>query len=107
MELVKRSGRTRRLINVPVCEQCAAQLHKKSAAEERLQRQSRLFAIVAGLFTLFAALLLLPGTIFWLRFLFALFLTVLAAAIVIRLFRIPITDAALPAGGCGCCPSLY
>ena len=96
MELVKRNGGTRRLVDVPVCEQCAAQLHKKSAAEERLQKQSWLFAIITGVVTLFAALLLLPGAIFWLRFLFAIFLAILAAAVVLRLFRTAITDAALP-----------
>jgi hypothetical protein len=96
MELVKRSGRTRRLIDVPICEQCAAQLLKKSAAEERLQKQSWLFAIIAGVIILFAALLLLPGAIFWLRILFALLLAVAVAAIVLRLFRTPIANAALP-----------
>ncbi len=69
MELVKRNGRTRRQVNVPICEQCAAQLHKNSAAEERMRKQSWLFAGVIAFLILIAALLLLPGAIFWLRFL--------------------------------------
>ena len=66
MELVKRSGRTRRLVDVPICEQCAAQVQKKSAAEERMQKQSWLFAAVIGVLILFALLLLLPVSGFWL-----------------------------------------
>lgn len=96
MELVKRNGRTRRQVAVPICRQCAAQLAKNSAAEERLRKQSWLFAAIMAFLILIAALLLLPGAIFWLRFLTSFLLALAAAAVVLWFFRAPIANAALP-----------
>jgi protein-arginine kinase activator protein McsA len=96
MKLAKRTGRTTRQVDVPLCEQCAAQLNKRSAAEERMQKLSRLLTISAGVLVFFAALLLLSGTVLWLRLPFALLLAATAAAAVTWLFRTAIGNAALP-----------
>lgn len=96
MNLAKRTGRTCRQVDVPLCEQCAEQLNKRSAAEERMQKLSRLLTIVAGVIVLFAALLLFSGTVLWLRLLLALLLGAAAAAVVTWLFRVAIDRAALP-----------
>jgi len=96
MKLVKRTGRTTRQIDAPLCEQCAAQLIKRSAAEERMQKLSRLLAVVAAVLLLFGVLLLLSGTDLLLRLLLALLLAAAAAAVVTRLFRTAIGSAALP-----------
>lgn len=96
MKLVKRAGRTTRQLDVPLCEQCAAQLNKRSAAEERMEKLSRLLTIITGVLVMFAALLLLSGTVLWLRLPLALLLAAAAAAIVTWLFRTAIGSAALP-----------
>ena len=61
-----------------------------------MQKLSRLLAVIAGVFVLIGALLLLSGTVLWLRFLLALILGVAAAAVVTWLFRTAIRNAALP-----------
>ena len=81
MKLAKRTGRTCRQVDVPLCEQCAERLNKRSAAEERMQKLSRLLTIVAGVLVLFSSLLLLSGTVLWLRLLLALLLAVATAAV--------------------------
>jgi len=96
MELYKRNGRIRRQIDVPLCSQCAAQLSKSSAAEERMHKVSRLLAITAGTVLLLAGLLLLSGVAIWLRLLLALLLGLAATAFVTGLFRTRISNAALP-----------
>ena len=96
MELFKRDGRTRRSVDVPICAQCAGQLGKTSAAEERLQKQSWLFAAIAAMLLFFAALLLFSAAVFWLRLLAAILLAIIAAVVVMRLFRSAIANAALP-----------
>ena len=96
MQLAKRHGRTRRQVDVPLCAQCASEIAKKSAAEERLSKQKWLFATAAGLLIFLAALLLLPASIFWLRFLVSLLLAIVAALVVLRFFRSVIARAALP-----------
>jgi hypothetical protein len=97
MELTKRTGRTSRQVDVPLCEQCADQLNKRSAAEERMQKLSRLLTISAGVLVMFAVLLLLSGTVLWLRLLLALLLGAAAAGVVTWIFRTAIDNAALPA----------
>ncbi len=96
MELRQRDGRLCRCIDVPICAQCAGHINKTSAAEERLQRQSRLFVPVAALLVLIAALLLFPGIVFWLRLLFALLFALIVGVIVSHLFRRATAKAALP-----------
>jgi hypothetical protein len=96
MEIHQRDGRTRRQVEVPICAQCAGHLQKSSAAEERLQRQSRLFVPLAAVLILIAALLLLPGILFGLRLLIAIILAIIAGVVVYRLFRRAAASAALP-----------
>jgi hypothetical protein len=93
-QLSQREGHLRRQVEVPLCAQCARQLAKKSAAEERLRKQSWLFAVVVAVVVFLAALFIFPG--FWLRLLLAILLALLAGAIVMRLFRPAIARAALP-----------
>jgi hypothetical protein len=95
-ELRRRDGRIQRQIDVPLCKQCAAQLNKTSAAEERLLRQGRLFAPLAALLILIAGLLLFVGFDFWLRLPLALILASAAGVIVWRLFQRALGKAALP-----------
>lgn len=94
MQLSRREGHLRRQVEVPICAQCAQQLDKKSAAEERLRKLSWLFAVVAVVVVFLAALFIFPG--FWLRLFLALFLALLTGAIIRRLFQPAIAKAALP-----------
>jgi hypothetical protein len=96
MVLEKKDGRTIRQVDVPLCDNCVALLRRKSAAEERLQKLSRLFSVVAGLVTVVGAFLLMSGFVLWLRLPIALFLGVGIAALVTSLFRPAIDRAALP-----------
>ena len=61
-----------------------------------MQELSRLLAIAAGVLLFFGVLLLLSGTVLWLRLLLAVLLATAAAAVVTRLFRNVIDNAALP-----------
>ncbi len=97
MEISRQDGRIRRQIDVPICAQCARQLHKTSAAEERLQKQRWLFTIISALLFLLALLLLLSRLSFGLRLLIALLVAIAVGSIVWQFFRIAINNAALPA----------
>ena len=96
MELTKRLGRTSRQIVVPLCRECATQLVKSSAAEERMQKLSRLLTVVTALLLMTSTLLLFPGTILGLRFIFAILLAAAGSIVLIRIFRMLIRNAALP-----------
>lgn len=96
MELVKRSGRSSRQVNVPLCQQCAVQLNKRSAAEERMQKMSRLIVLTSGVLVSFTVFFLLSGSALWLRLFLALLLGIASAAVVNWLFRTTISKAALP-----------
>jgi len=61
MPLKKRRGRLTRLIDVPLCDQCAAELRRKSGEEERLGRLGRFVAVIAGVLALVAGYLLSPN----------------------------------------------
>jgi hypothetical protein len=96
MELSKRNGRIRRQIDVPICAQCAHQLRRTSAAEERLQKQRWLFSGMAALFVLLAFLFFLSPLSFELRLFAALLVAMAVGFLVWQLFRIAIANAALP-----------
>ena len=96
MALQKKDGRTIRQVDVPLCEKCASQLRRQSAAEERLQKLSRLFSAAAGLLVVGGVFLLLSGFAFWLRLPLALLMGIGIAALVTVLFRPAIKRAALP-----------
>ena len=96
MALEKKDGRTVRQVDVPVCDQCVVLLRRQSAAEERLQKLSRLFSAVAGLLVGAGALLVMSGFVLWLRLPIAMLLGVAVAALVTSLFRPAIDRAALP-----------
>ncbi|NCF66672.1 MAG: hypothetical protein GWP61_11905, partial [Chloroflexi bacterium] len=92
----KKEGRTIRQVDVPLCDKCAPQLRRQSAAEERLQKLSRLLSIVAGVATALTVFLLMAGFAIWLRLPGALLLGLVAAVFVTWLFRPVIAKAALP-----------
>ena len=96
MVLEKKEGRTIRQVDVPLCDKCAPQLRRQSAAEERLQKLSRLLSIVAGVATALTVFLLMAGFAIWLRLPGALLLGLVAAVFVTWLFRPVIAKAALP-----------
>jgi ABC-type multidrug transport system fused ATPase/permease subunit len=96
MALKKKDGRIIRQVDVPLCDKCVSQLRRRSAGEERLQKLSRLFSVVAGLVTVVGAFMVMSGFVFWLRLPLALLLGVAAAALVTSLFRPAINRAALP-----------
>jgi len=96
LQLQKRSGRTIRQIDVPLCEKCAKQLGRESGEEERLQKLSRLLTAIAVVVTLLIVLLAMSGTVLWLRAILALLLGAGVAGIVTWLFRSAISKAALP-----------
>jgi hypothetical protein len=88
MFLKKRRGRLTRLIDVPLCVQCAAALHRQSGQEERLGRLGRFLAALAAILVLFLGLLLLPaGMPFLLRLLIAVTLSALAGLLLLAYFR--------------------
>lgn len=88
LPLKKRQGRLTRFIDVPLCDECAAQLGRQSGEEERLARLGRFVAVLAGLLTLTVAYFLSPGgmpTI--LRLILAIALAVVVARAVLSFFR--------------------
>lgn len=97
MTLRQRYGRTTRIIDVPLCSRCAAELNRHSADEERLQKIRWLVSGVLFLLGLAVALLLTPAALsFGLRLLIALFIGSGLATAVWWSFRKPIAAAALP-----------
>jgi len=88
MPLKKRQGRLTRYIDVPLCDQCAAELRRKSGEEERLGRLGRFVAALAAIVLLVPGLVLLPGGMpFLLRLLVAILLASLAGLLVLAYFR--------------------
>ena len=88
LPLKKRRGRLTRLIDVPLCDQCAAQLRRKSGEEERLGRLGRFVAILAGLLVLVAGYILSPGGMpAILRLILALALSLVIGMVVLTIFR--------------------
>jgi hypothetical protein len=88
MTLKKRRGRLTRLIDVPLCDQCAAELSRESGEEERLGRLGRFVAALAAIAILVLALVLLPGGMsLLLRLLIVVLLSLLAGLLVLAYFR--------------------
>lgn len=88
MPLQARRGRLTRLIDVPLCQQCAAELRRKSGEEERLERIGRLAAALAGIAILILSLLLTPnGLPFVLWLLVAIVLSIGTGLLVLAYFR--------------------
>ncbi len=72
MRVRRRIGRTTRLVDVPLCAECAHVTHRLSGEEERWHKLSWLFAAVAWLLAFSLLLLLLPVVLTpWLRLLLA------------------------------------
>jgi hypothetical protein len=81
MKLRKQSGRTVRLIDVPVCAQCAQELTRQSMEEERWQRISLAAAAAVGLLGLALLLVIKPDDLaLMVWFLFSLPTALLLAA---------------------------
>jgi hypothetical protein len=60
MRVHKRIGRTTRLVDVPLCAECAHETHRLSGEEERWHRLSWLFSAIAWLLAFLLLLLLMP-----------------------------------------------
>lgn len=88
MLLKKRRGRLTRLIDVPICDQCAAELRRQSGEEERLERIGRFVGLLAAILTLILAFALSPdGMLFVLRIFIAAVLSALAGLLLLSYFR--------------------
>jgi hypothetical protein len=96
MALRKRIGRLTRLVDVPVCVDCAQTLRKRSGEEERLQRIG--YGAVGLAFLLAAVIVyaLLPPLVLFLRVGAAVILAVLAASAVRVYFQGAALKAARP-----------
>jgi hypothetical protein len=88
MRLRKRIGRVTRLVDVPLCSDCAGELHRLSGEEERWLKLSWLLSGLVWLVLLAVGLLLLPaGVPFLARFLLALVIALAAAAFTFKYVR--------------------
>ena len=88
MPLKKRRGRLTRLIDVPLCAQCAAELRRKSGEEERLGRLGRFVAILAGILAAVIGYLISPdGISLLLRSVVALVLGSITGLLVLTYFQ--------------------
>lgn len=84
----KRNGRFTRLIEVPLCADCAQEARRKSGEEERLERIAWAVAGGAALLLFLAGLLLTPaGLGFWLQLVVGLALGVGGGTAVLILLR--------------------
>jgi len=97
MPIRKRIDRTTRLINVPLCLDCAQELRRQSADEERLQKIGRLVSATLFLLTLAVVILLTPVSLaFILRLLTGLLAAAGVTAVSLHLFRRAQANAARP-----------
>ena len=97
MLIRKRMSRVTRLIDVPLCPDCAAQLRRTSMEEERLQKLRTIVSGAALVITLLAIFIALPPDLpVLLRFLAALAGAVFVTAVVIALFQHQIKETYLP-----------
>jgi hypothetical protein len=88
MSIKKRRGGNTRLIDVPICSNCARELKLKSGEEERWQRLGLIATAGIGFIIFIAGILLLTGLLpLWLRLIIALLVASLAAAGVWELFK--------------------
>jgi len=85
--LKKRRGRLTRLIDVPLCDQCAAELGRNSGEEERMGRLGRFVAIFVGLLVLMVGYVVSPGGLpVVIRLMIAVALAVIAGRLVFAFF---------------------
>lgn len=95
--LKKRRGRLTRLIDVPLCDQCAAELGRQSGEEERIGRLGQFVTIVVGLLALILGYVLSPsGFPVVIRLAIASVLAVIAGRVVFAFFRRKSLAAAHP-----------
>jgi hypothetical protein len=97
MGLKRQIGRITRLIDVPLCHDCRQHLKYLSGEEERLQKLSRLLALLALVLTMAVVLLLTPAAMaLVLRLLIGLLGGLAASEMMLILFRRAQLRAALP-----------
>jgi hypothetical protein len=97
MTIRKRLSRITRLIDVPVCADCAGQLRRRSLEEEQLGRLQWLVSGGAFLVIWVAVLLVLPpGVALWLRVVGGLLVAVGVTAVILTIFRRKIQASYLP-----------
>ena len=97
MTIRKRIGRVTRLIDVPLCRNCAQEVRRLSADEERLQKIGRLASAALFLLTLGAAVWLTPaGMSFLLRLLVGLSAAAGVTAVSLHFFHRAQANAARP-----------
>ncbi|MBE7534067.1 MAG: hypothetical protein HND44_24225 [Chloroflexi bacterium] len=97
MTIRKRLGRVTRLIDVPVCPDCTAQLRRHSMEEERLNQLKYLVGGAAFLVTLFAVFIVLPpGLATAVRLLAGVAMGGVVTAVIFAIFRRQIRQVYLP-----------
>lgn len=98
LSLKKRQGRLTRIVDVPLCTECAAEVRRKSGEEERFDKLGWVTAAGLGLMALALTLLLTPaGLSLWLRLLAGLLIGLGVGTAVRTLFRRISASKALPA----------
>ncbi|MCL4262617.1 MAG: hypothetical protein KJ069_05360 [Anaerolineae bacterium] len=96
MTIRKRLSRVTRLIDVPVCPDCTAQLRRRSMEEERLHQLKYLVGGAAFLVTLFAVFIILPpGLATAVRLLAAVVVGGMVTAVIFAIFRRQISQTYL------------
>lgn len=97
MTIRKRLSRVTRLIDVPVCPDCTAQLHRRSMEEERLNQLKYVVSGAAFLVTLFAVFVILPpGLTTAVRLLAGVMVGGVVTAVIFAIFRRQIHQVYLP-----------
>ncbi|UCG22893.1 MAG: hypothetical protein JSW55_12020 [Chloroflexota bacterium] len=95
--LKKRRGRLTRLIDVPLCDQCAAELGRQSGEEERMGRLGRFVAILVALLVLILGFVVLPsGLPVVIRVMIAAAVAVIAGRLIFAFFKRKSLAAAHP-----------
>lgn len=97
LEITRRKGRLTRLIQVPLCVDCAQEVARNSWAEERWLRLGRIITVAAAIVLFVASYFLLPSFLpVWLRLLFSAGLIVLVVVGLAGIFRQRREEAARP-----------
>ncbi|GAB4151177.1 MAG: hypothetical protein Fur0021_14910 [Candidatus Promineifilaceae bacterium] len=96
MTVRHRVGRRTRLIDVPVCQPCQAELRRLSAAEQRQQWLGLLAAAIGGLVAASVTWLALPLLLTWLKGVIAAGIGCAVGAAILTWFRNRLSRAARP-----------
>ena len=96
MPVRHRLGQRTRLIDVPVCALCQAELKRLSAAEQQQRRLGLLVAVVSGLVAAGTTWLLLPLLFIWLKLVVTLSIGGAVGAAILSWFRRRLPEAARP-----------